>query len=409
MAGNLLQTMGHTSMSRKLKVAVFNTQPPHLYFGGVERRIIEVAKRLVNDFETTVYSGTKRGFKEPAVIDGITIVPCSSTDRIYPLDNWVFNRSISKMVDTIDADVYEAHTVSGYKFLKRLRKRKTGKPFIQTVHGVLADEHIQASKSVSPSLRMKLSNVFMGRLAKIEKDAAKEADLIVTVSQYSLQKLVQLYEVDEAKIRVVPNGVDTQKFKPTEDCSGIKDVVDGDSEHVVLFVGNLIPRKGLHYLIEAAKHVTEELEETKFVVVGDGPLKSHLIEYSREQGVADNFVFLGSVPDDLLHRLYSCADVFASPSIQEGQGITLLEAQATGKPVVAFNVTAIKEVVKNKETGLLVEPDSRELADALLTLLPNQSLREKLGRSGREFVTKTYSWDICAQKMGQVYSEATEI
>ncbi|MGW8289398.1 MAG: glycosyltransferase family 4 protein, partial [Candidatus Bathyarchaeia archaeon] len=265
------------------------------------------------------------------------------------------------------------------------------------------------SKSVSPSLRMKLSNVFMGRLAKIEKDAAKEADLIVTVSQYSLQKLIQLYEVDEAKIRVVPNGVDTQKFKPTEDCSGIKDVVGGDSEHVVLFVGNLIPRKGLHYLIEAAKHVTEEIDETKFVVVGDGPLKSHLIEYSKEQGVADNFVFLGSVPDDWLLRLYSCADVFASPSIQEGQGITLLEAQATGKPVVAFNVTAIKEVVKNKETGLLVEPDSHELADALLALLSNQSLREKLGRSGREFVTKTYSWDICAQKMGQVYSEATEI
>ena len=401
--------MGHTPMRQKLKVAVFNTQPPHLYFGGVERRIIEVAKRLVNDFETTVYSGTKKGFKETAVVDGITIVPCSSTDRIYPLDNWVFNRSISKMAGTIDADVYEAHTVSGYKFLKRLRKKKTGKPFIQTVHGVLADEHIQASKSVSPSLRMKLSNVFMGRLAKIEKDAVKEADLIVTVSQYSLQKLIQLYDVDEKKIRVVPNGVDTQKFKPTEDCSGIKNVIGGDGKHVVLFVGNLIPRKGLHYLIEAAKNITEELEETKFVVVGDGPLKSHLIDYSKEQGVADNFVFLGSVPDDLLHRLYSCADVFASPSIQEGQGITLLEAQASGKPVVAFNVTAIKEVVKNKETGLLVEPNSRELADALLALLSNQSLREKLGRSGIEFVTKTYSWDICAQKMGQVYSEATEI
>lgn len=401
--------MGHTPMRQKLKVAVFNTQPPHLYFGGVERRIIEVAKRLVNDIETTVYSGTKKSFKETTIIDGITFVPCYSTDRIYPLDNWVFNKSISKMVDTIDANVYEAHTVSGYKFLKRLRKQKTAKPFIQTVHGVLADEHIQASKSVSPSLRMKLSNVFMGRLAKIEKDAVKEADLIVTVSQYSRQKLVQLYEVNKAKIRVVPNGVDTQRFKPTEDCSGIKDVVGSDNEHAVLFVGNLIPRKGLHYLIEAAKHVKEEIKETKFVVVGNGPLKSYLIEYSKEQGVAENFVFLGNVTDDLLHQLYSCVDVFASPSIQEGQGITLLEAQATGKPVVAFNVTAIKEVVKNKETGLLVEPDSCELADAILTLLSNQRLREKLGRSGREFVTKTYSWDICAQKMGQVYSEATKI
>jgi glycosyltransferase involved in cell wall biosynthesis len=343
------------------------------------------------------------------VIDGVTIVPCYSTDRIYPLDNWVFNRSISGMVDTIEADVYEAHTVSGYKFLKSLRKRKTGKPFIQTVHGVLADEYIQASKSVSPSLRMKLSNVFMRRLGKIEKEAAKQANLIVTVSQYSLQRLVQLYDVDAAKIRVVPNGVDTQRFKPAEDCEGIKNVVGGDSEHVVLFVGNLIPRKGLHYLIEAAKHVAKKNSGTKFVVVGDGPLKRHLVAYSKEQGVADKFVFLGSVPDDLLHRLYSCTDVFASPSIQEGQGITLLEAQATGKPVVAFNVTAITEVVKNKETGLLVEPDSQELADALSKLLSDKRLREKMGQSGREFVSKAYSWDVCAQKMSQVYSEATEI
>jgi len=395
-------------MNQKLKVAVFNTQPPHLYFGGVERRIVETAKRLADRVDTTVYSGTKRGFKETAVVDGITVVPCFSTDRLYPLDNWVFNRSLSGMVDTIEADVYEAHTVSGYGFLKALRKHEVGKPFIQTVHGVLADEHIQSSKTVSPSLRTKLSNVFMGRLAGIEKEAAKEATLIVTVSQYSAQKLVQLYGVDEEKIRIVPNGVDTQRFKPTEDCKKIGDIIGVDCEHVVLFVGNLIPRKGLHYLVEAAKQVVKDGVDTKFVVVGDGPLKSHLISYSREQGVLDRFVFLGYVPEEMLHQLYNCADVFVSPSVQEGQGITLLEAQATAKPVVAFNVTAITEVVKNGETGLLVEPNSNELADAILTLISDESLREKMGRSGREFVSESFSWDVCAQKMFQVYSEAAE-
>ncbi len=395
-------------MNRKLKVAVFNTQPPHLYFGGVERRIVETAKRLANEVDTTVYSGTKKGFNKTAVIDGITVVPCFSTDKLYPLDNWVFNRSLSEMVDTIEADVYEAHTVSGYGFLKALKKRKIGKPFIQTVHGVLADEHIQSSKSVSPSLRMKLSNVFMRHLARIEKEAAREATLIVTVSRYSAQRIVQLYGVDEKKIRVVPNGVDPQRFKPTEDCEKIRDVIGGNSEHLILFVGNLIPRKGLHYLIEAAKQVIKENKETKFVVVGDGPLKSHLISYSKELGVSGKFAFLGYVPEEMLHRLYNCADVFASPSIQEGQGITLLEAQATAKPVVAFNVTAISEVVKNKETGLLVKLDSYELANAILALLSDKPLREKMGRSGREFVSKAFSWDVCAQKLFQVYSEAAE-
>jgi glycosyltransferase involved in cell wall biosynthesis len=395
-------------MNQKLKVAVFNTQPPHLYFGGVERRIVETAKRLVNEVDTTVYSGTKRGFNKTTVIDGITFVPCFSTDKLYPLDNWVFNRSLSGMVDTIEADIYEAHTVSGYGFLKVLKKRKISKPLILIIHGVLADEYIQSSKSVSPSLRMKLSNVFMRHLARIEKETAREATLIVTVSRYSAQKIVQLYSVDETKIRIVPNGVDPQRFKPTEDCENVKDLIGGNSEHVILFVGNLIPRKGLHFLIEAAKHVVKENKETKFVVVGDGPLKNHLILYSKEQGVSDKFVFLGDVPEEMLHRLYNCADVFASPSIQEGQGISLLEAQATAKPVVAFNVSAINEVVKNKETGLLVKPDSYELANAILSLLSDNSLREKMGRSGREFVSKNFSWEICAQKMLQIYSEASE-
>ena len=78
-------------MNKKLKVAVFNTQPPHLYFGGVERRIIDVAERLANEVDTTVFSGTKKGFNKETVINKTTFVPCFSTDLLYLLDNWIFN------------------------------------------------------------------------------------------------------------------------------------------------------------------------------------------------------------------------------------------------------------------------------------------------------------------------------
>ena len=395
-------------MENKLKVAVFNTQPPHLYFGGVERRILENAKHLKDSIQTTVYSGTKKGFKETTEIDGTVFVPCSSTDIIFPLDNWTFNRSIAKMVNKIEADIYEAHAVSGYKFQKALKKNNIQKPFIQNVHGVLADEYIQSSKSVSPSVRMKLSNFFMKNLGNIEKEATKQATLVVTVSNYSAGKIAELYGVDEKKIRVVPNGVDIQRFKPTNNCDELNDELHKNCQHLILFVGNLIPRKGLHYLIEAAKQVTKEHSETKFVIVGNGPLKNNLIEYTKQQGVYGNFTFLGDVSEAQLHNLYACADIFASPSIQEGQGISLLEAQATAKPVVAFNVTAIKEVVKNKETGLIVEPNSKELASAISYLLSNKELREKMGKSAREFVSNNFTWEICSKKMLQVYNEVSK-
>ena len=102
----------------KSHLAVFNTQPPHLYFGGVESRIIETAKRLKNDVDITVYSGTKSGFRRPFALEGGWVVPCFCTDVAFPLDNWFFNQTISRAANIIKADVYEAHAVSGYGFLK---------------------------------------------------------------------------------------------------------------------------------------------------------------------------------------------------------------------------------------------------------------------------------------------------
>ena len=394
------------SLNKSLSLAVFNTQPPHLYFGGVERRILETAKRLLPEVDITIYCGTKKGFKEKKIFYGLELIPISSTDKLYPLDNWSFNRNLSKMVRSIKGDIYEAHAVSGYRFLKALKKQKIKKPFIQTIHGVLKDEYLQSLSYDSPSLRFKLSNLFMRYLARIEKESSREADLIVTVSKYSAQKIVELYKVSEKRIRIVPNGVDLQKFQPNRNCEVVKEKIAGKNNHFILFVGNLIPRKGLQYLIDAAKLLKKENNQTKFVIVGDGPLKDNLISYANKEGISENFTFLGSVPDHMLPIYYNCADVFVSPSLQEGQGITLLEAQATAKPVIAFDVSAISEVVKNKITGLLMQPDSYELANAISDLLTEDSLKEKMGNSGREFVEKNFSWDICAQKMSKVYHEA---
>ena len=391
---------------KKLNLAVFNTQPPHLYFGGVERRIVETAKSLHNQVDMTVYSGTKASFRKSTSFNGVRVVPCFSTDALFPVDNWFFNNTLAGAVDTINADVYEAHAASGYGFLRALRKKSVRKPFIQTVHGVLADEYVQAIQTGFPTFRANLANFFMWQLSKLEEEAAKHATLTVTISKYSAQKIHQFYGVERTQIRIAPNGVDTQRFKPSKACETIKRQIGINSKLCVLFVGRLIPRKGLTYLVEAARHIVKERSQTIFLIVGDGPLKQHLLSYIEEVKLACNFVFLGEVNEKLLPALYNCADVFVLPSIQEGQGIALLEAQATAKPVVAFNVGGVGEAVLDRETGLLTKPDSKELADAINKLLASKSLREKMGSNGRKSVEKSFSWDICAQKMLQVYQEA---
>ncbi len=389
----------------KLRLAVFNTQPP-TYLGGVERRILEVAKRLQDNVETTVYSGTKGNLKIALAVEGATLVPLHSTDRIFPLDNWTFNRTLANQAETLVADVYEAHTASGYGLLHAFRKRNVQVPFVQTVHGVLVDEYLQG-KLQGGSLKMRVANLFMRQLGQYEKQAAQNATLVVTISQYSKQKIEILYHIDASKIRIVPNGVDPQRFTPDGDCTELKQRLNLANQPVVLFVGRLIPRKGLAYLVEAAKFILKEHPQTLFVIAGDGPLRNSLTSTVQQLGFGANFRFLGDVAEADLPGLYRCADVFAFPSVQEGQGIALLEAQASGKPVVAFDVSAVGEAVRNGESGLLVmRGSSAAFADAISRLLSDASLRANMGAKGRVFVQTELSWDLCASRMLKAYQEA---
>ena len=389
----------------KLNLAVFNTQPPHLYYGGVERRIIETAKRLTQQINTTVYSGTKSGFKKPTSINKINFVPAFSTDKLYPIDNWFFNNTISGSAKNINADIYEAHTVSGYKLLKTFKKQKKKEPFIQTIHGVLADEYIKSTQRGIPTIQTKLANIVMWKLSKLEKQAAENANIIITISKYTQNKIIQLYEIEKEKIRIVPNGVDIQKFKPLKNQSTIKRQIGVNNRQCVLFVGRLIPRKGLSFLVQAAKHIIKEKEQTAFVIVGDGPQKNQLISYLEKNRIRKNFIFLGDIKDEILPLIYNCAEVFVFPSVQEGQGIALLEAQAVSKPVITFNTGGVRETILNQETGLLVEPNSKELANAIIKLLKNEEMRNKMGKKGREFVSKNFSWEKSAKKLLETYKE----
>ena len=366
-----------------------------------------MAKRLTNEVGTTVFSGTKGGFKKPVSFNGINIVPCFSTDVLFPLDNWFFNQTISRAINTIKANVYEAHNASGYAFLKLIKKRNPKAPFVETVHGVLADEYFQTLKSGSLSSREKLANLLMWRLSRLEAESAREASLVVGVSNYSAKKAAWLYDVDQAKIRVVPNGVDPDRFKPAKVSIAFKRRLRLVNRQTVLFVGRLIPRKGLTFLVEAAKRVIKENADTVFIIVGNGPLRNKLTSDLERLNLSKNYVFLSDVAESMLPALYNCADVFAFPSIQEGQGIALLEAQASAKPVVAFRVGGVNEAVSDGNSGLLVERGSSDgLAEAILRLLSNPSLRQSMGIKGREFVQHNFTWDICAEKMLRVYREA---
>jgi phosphatidylinositol alpha-mannosyltransferase len=199
---------------------------------------------------------------------------------------------------------------------------------------------------------------------------------------------------------IIPNGIDLEHFSP--DVPPIDEFRDGKLN--ILFVGRLEKRKGANYLLKAYRRVKEEIPDSRLLIVGPGTrLRKKYERQVRRQGLKD-VVFVGYASYDDLPRYYQTADIFCSPATgRESFGIILLEAMAIGKPIVASNIDGYARLVNHGIDGLLVPPkDEKALAQALISLMTNESLRQQMGAQGRMKVRK-YDWKQVAQQVANYY------
>jgi len=235
----------------------------------------------------------------------------------------------------------------------------------------------------------------------------KHIDKVITVSEASARILQKTFSVDPSKIVTVYNGIDTSLYRPCskEDIIYLKKTLNIDANvHVVGAIGRLTEQKGFEFLIKAASYVICKIANIKFLIMGTGELESKLKHLVKEYKVQDNFFFLGYRED--IHNILPIFDVFVLPSLWEAFPLTILEAMATAKPVVASSVGGIDEAVENGETGLLVPPkDSTALADAIIFLLEDKEKALEMGKKGRERVEKYFSIDLMIENTKKIYFE----
>ena len=201
---------------------------------------------------------------------------------------------------------------------------------------------------------------------------------------------------------VIPNGVDLEHFSP--DVLPIDEFCDGKVN--ILFVGRLEKRKGLNYLLKAYQQAKREVPNSRLIVVGPGTRLRHKYEKQIMWSGIKDVVFVGYAGYDELPRYYKMADIFCAPATSgESFGIVLLEAMAVGKPIVASNIEGYASVVNHGVDGLLVPPrDERSLAQALISLMTDQSLRHQMGAKGK-VKALDYSWQQIAQRVYNYYIE----
>lgn len=237
----------------------------------------------------------------------------------------------------------------------------------------------------------------------IEIHTYRDSSLIVTPSKSSAEDLHRRCRVPLGRIRIVPLAVDPSQYSSTSERDSSKLIR-------ILFVGPHEPRKGLANLIEAMARLRRADANAALTTVGRGPMMKELKELAVRLGISDSVDFMGYVHPDSgqLPLIYREADIFAFPSSLEGFGLVLLEAMASGLPIVASDASAIPEVVG--DSGILVPPgDVDALANALESLISNPSLRKELGERGRRRVESRYSWQRVLPQVVEVYEEAIEL
>jgi glycosyltransferase involved in cell wall biosynthesis len=233
--------------------------------------------------------------------------------------------------------------------------------------------------------------------------------IISTSQQYAARSRI-LYRFRNA-VRVVPNGVDCQRFHPSTSAGHVREGLNLGNRFTVIFVGALTrwhAYKGLDVLLKAVKEALDHEANIALVVVGDGELKDQYIGISRDLSLDKTVSFVGDIDDTLLPQYYAASNLLVLPSrdMSEGFGLTLLEANAAGKPVIASRVGGIPGVVRDGYNGILVPPnDPHALSAAMLKLIGDPRKVREMGRNGRKFA-EAHDWKVTAAKTERVYEEA---
>ena len=230
------------------------------------------------------------------------------------------------------------------------------------------------------------------------------ADAVIAQTNDMKSAIQKLYHRD---VFVIPNGVDIDRFsRISRGKARIRLNIEAN-EKILLFVGGLRPVKGVRYLIESMSIIKQRDRNIRLLIVGDGEQRRNLEKSTEKLNLGKWISFAGEIPSERVAEYLVASDIFVLPSLSEGFPLTVLEAMASGLPIVTTRVRGLPEIVKDNENGCLVQPKNPgQIAEKVLLLLENDDLRQRVSENNRE-KAKQYTWESVAKNLEEIYSEVT--
>jgi glycosyltransferase involved in cell wall biosynthesis len=357
-----------------------------LAYGGAETQVVRLAIRLKSQgWEVSVVSlMPPKAYVEDLEAAGIPVFSLGIRRKL-PDPRPVLR--LARIIRKWQPDVVHSHMVHA-NFLARIVRLLAPFPvLVCTAHNIDEGGRLR-------EVLYRLTDLF--------------CDLTTQVSQAGLERYVHVGAVPRHKIRYIPNGVDTERFKPNlEDRLKVRKELGVDG-FVWLAVGRFDPQKDYPNMLQAFARVVRERSDTTLLIAGDGPLRKAMESMALDLGISGYVRFLGIRRD--VSQLMNAADAYVMSSSWEGMPMVLLEASATGLPIVATDVGGNREVVLDGITGFLVPPRNPEaLAEAMLRMmdLPEEKRRE-MGKAARQHIEKNFSLDRIVDMWEALYKELLE-
>ena len=335
-------------MSRR--ILILSWEYPPIVKGGLARHVSKLSEALVRDgAEVHVLTRGARDMPAQDVRGGVHIhrVPEERTPRdLDAFLAWVegmnshMHAAGRQLGRRIEFDLVHGHDwlVAGAAagLAQRLRL-----PYLTTIHateygrhGGWVDKHPQSY------------------IHGIETWMAGRADRVITCSHYMRGHVADVYDIDEQRVTVIPNGIDPTDLQPVADLDELRARFAKRDERLVLLVGRLVYEKGFQLALEAMPGVIRRAGKVRFLVAGSGTHEAELKRQARKLGLMRHGTFMGWIGDDVLHSLYRIADLCVVPSIYEPFGLVALEAMASGCPCIVADTGGLREVVPNADVGL---------------------------------------------------------
>jgi glycogen synthase len=392
------------------RVLILSWEYPPVIEGGLARHVCKLAEELVRQgVAVDVLTRGAEGRAETGRLAvreeraGVTVYRVREPDWPRDLDRFVgwvqcMNRDMRNAGEAL-AEERCYDLVHGHDWLVAdacaALADRLGVPYVTTVH---ATEHGRHQGWVDKPPQ--------SHIHAVERWMARRADSVIVCSHYMRGHVADIFDIDEGRVTVIPNGIDPRDMQPVGDLAALRREFAAPDEQLVLLVGRLVYEKGFQLALDALPGAIERVGRVRFLVAGSGTHEAELRTQAQRLGLTEHGAFLGWIGDDALHSLYRIADLCVVPSIYEPFGFVALEAMASGCPCIVADTGGLREVVPAGErVGLRFNGgDAAHLGVMIERLLTDVPLRDRLVAEASEHVLR-FDWSDIARRTRGVYRE----